>query len=226
MAYRPLADVLNGVSRFGRLTVLRDAPDVRTATRRIRRVAVACDCGKEFETELSSVVTGRSTSCGCARNEVCGAKIAAISRTHGMKSSPEYYVWTSMKQRCLNPKVRNFNQYGGRGITVCPRWNGSFEAFFEDMGPRPSDQHSIDRIDNDGSYEPSNCAWKVKADQDRNRRSNIMVSVDGVEMVLIDACAVLGVDYNRTRRRLKQGLSIDEIRRLEANGERAPRRYK
>lgn len=168
-----------------------------------------CECGTSRVVEDSSLKSGSSKSCGCLQIEAV-AKAGRSSVTHGMsKTAPEYYVWCSMKQRCFNPKVKNWVSYGGRGITVCARWVDSFEAFLEDMGPRPTPDHSIDRIDNDKGYHPDNCIWAPRSQQARNRRSNIIVRYQGQDMVLLDAVRLSGVKYTTAKARLKKGWTIE-----------------
>jgi len=131
-----------------------------------------CKCDKLVSVIASSLCLGRTLSCGCLHRE----RLRAIAYKHGHADyrnaavSVEYYAWTSMTQRCTNPKRWNYKNYGGRGIVVCERWLKSFPDFLADMGRKPSPDLSLDRIDNEGNYEPSNCRWATKSQQQRNRR--------------------------------------------------------
>jgi hypothetical protein len=111
---------------------------------------------------------------------------------HGDTKSPEYKSWSGMRDRCQNPNNNVYSYYGGRGITFCSRWE-SYENFLADMGRKPTRGHSLDRIDNDESYSPSNCRWATKREQARNRRSNVRIIVDGALLILEDAAKRLGV---------------------------------
>jgi hypothetical protein len=169
-----------------------------------------CLCGTRREVEGGYLTSGKSRSCGCGQREAV-RNSGEKHQTHGKRSAPGYYVWRSLKQRCLNPKSKNYAGYGGRGITVCDRWIGSFEAFYADMGPRPSPQYSIDRVDNNGPYSADNCIWAVREAQVRNRRSNITVNYRGNEMILKDAAALSGVKYTTAKASYHRGLPDDEI---------------
>lgn len=124
-----------------------------------------CDCGKETKTTAFSIRHGHTKSCGCFRNESSGDR----TRTHGARHTTEYNTWHGIKQRCLNPRNKFYHSYGGRGITVCERWKNSFAAFLEDMGTKPKWATSLERINNDGIYEASNCKWADWNTQANNR---------------------------------------------------------
>lgn len=128
---------------------------------------------------------------------------------HSSNPSPEYKSWESMKQRCLNPKFIGFKYYGGRGVSICKRWLESFENFLSDMGPRP-EGHSLDRFpDRNGNYEPGNCRWATPKEQQRNKRNNRIVEIDGHPVVLASACESIGVDRKKVLKRLNSGVSFE-----------------
>jgi hypothetical protein len=122
--------------------------------------------------------------------------------SHGQTGSRTYRIWTHIKTRCSNPKYNRYNRYAGRGIAVCDRWRESFEAFLADMGEAP-DSMSIERIDNDGNYEPGNCRWATIREQTRNRCSNIWVEYRGRRLVLKDYAEAVGVGYKSLHRIVK-----------------------
>ena|SRR5688572_24668095 len=139
---------------FGKLTVV----SLFSTYPAITKYNCICECGKRKVVQGSALTSGHTKTCGCSKI------------THGMSYTPTYQIWQSMIQRCTNPNALNYKYYGGRGITVCERWM-KFENFLEDMGERPAPDLSLDRINNDGNYEPSNCEWTFLEIQNSNRRS-------------------------------------------------------
>lgn len=133
-----------------------------------------CICGKTKLVASNELSSGLVRSCGCLHIE-SARRQGLASRTHGDRTNrrrtPEYRAWDSMKQRCLNPNTDNYADYGGRGITICPSWL-NFSAFLADMGRKPSPSHSLDRIDVDGNYQPTNCRWATPKEQANNTRRN------------------------------------------------------
>jgi hypothetical protein len=140
-------------------------------------------------------------------------------RTHGMKSLPEYATWRSMRTRCKNPLDHAYPWYGGRGISVCDRWD-SFVTFLDDMGRRPSPYHSIDRINNDGNYEQSNCRWATADEQNNNKSCGAIVDYLGTTVTLHQAVRSSGkvVSVYCARARLKRGWPMPQAVELPTSG--------
>lgn len=151
-------------SRFGRLIVIDLLPKKVTDRKSYAMARVRCDCGVVREVFAENLRAGRTTSCGCWR-----ARTAAIAGNPLERKSPEYRAWANMKDRCENPRHRRYLDWGGRGIRVCERWR-AFANFLADMGRRPSADHSLDRINNDGNYEPGNVRWATSSEQAQNRK--------------------------------------------------------
>lgn len=132
---------------------------------------------------------------------------------HGYKTagkySSEYSIWMNLRARCNNPNTTHYDRYGGRGIRVCQRWTDDFMNFLSDMGRRPSRSHSIDRIDNDGDYEPSNCRWATRSEQSRNRRSSRFIEFGGKTQTLADWADEKGMHQKTLHNRLRKGWTIE-----------------
>lgn len=152
-----------------RLTVIEECePRIMPNGASIRQWGCSCTCGNYSVVGTGNLRTGKTKSCGCFYTE----SRTRTNRKHGLSGLPEYIIWKAMRRRCNNPNNGDYKYYGGRGISVCPRW-GDFLAFITDMGPRPSSGHSIDRINVDGNYEPENCRWATADIQSQNRRNVI-----------------------------------------------------
>ena len=187
-----IAPPLEG-QRFGRYVVVEALPRAGNN----RTLICRCECGTTRSIFHANLVSGRTKSCGCWRSE----KSSTSKATHGEsgnshhKTAPtiEYRAWKNMKNRCFNTRTNDYAHYGARGITVCARWSSSFEAFLHDMGRRPSGDHSIERNDNDGNYEPGNCRWATRVEQQSNTRRNHLVVLHGERLTITAAARKLGV---------------------------------
>lgn len=184
--------------RFGRLTAIKYAKRGRWLCK--------CECGNQKLVRTEGLRRGTSRSCGCLANELLSKR----TRTHGRSKTPMWHVWLSMRQRCENPKHQAYENYGGRGIKVCDRWSSSFENFVEDMGERPSDKHSIDRINNDGNYEPGNCRWVERIEQEHNKRSNRLLTYENETLPISVWERRLGVKKGAIRDRIRRGWSVEK----------------
>lgn len=160
-----------------------------------------CECGTERLVLEDSLRRVRSTSCGCKRAE----GLAARCYKHGCIESGLYHTWWLMRRRCEHPAHKSYADYGGRGIKVCERWH-DVRMFVEDMGPRPAGA-SLDRINNDGNYEPSNCRWATKSEQQLNKRNTAYLEVDGVTLPRSVWAKRTGISHSLITYRLKMGWS-------------------
>lgn len=187
---------------FGRLTVMGRAAGPRT------KWLCSCSCGQTKAVAAFSLRRGDTRSCGCLKLEMYATGSARLR--HGMAGSNIYRAWNTMLGRCNNPRRQRFADYGARGIKVCKRWH-KFENFYADMGPRPSPRHSLDRIDNDGNYGPSNCRWALAEQQSNNRRTVLKVTHEGRTQSSAWWARKLGVPDNTFRRRIRDGWAVDQI---------------
>lgn len=168
-----------------------------------------CDCGNVCVVDGYRIRSGKTRSCGCLSYEVLKKK----SVTHGMSRSKIYFVHNSMNERCFNKKNLNYRNYGGRGISVCDEWKGrdGFESFLKwSLENGYKDGLSIDRIDVNGNYEPSNCRWATQKEQLNNTRSNVILEYKGEEHTAMQWSEILGIPYKRLMKRLYSGWSVEK----------------
>lgn len=164
-----------------------------------------CDCGEVRIVAAAKLLNGHTKSCTCLQRDTA----SRVMKTHGMSNTQMFWVWTTMIQRCTNPKAPHYSNYGGRGISVCKEWL-VFENFIRDMGERPTNLHSIDRIDNNGDYCPENCRWTTRHEQGRNKRTNVMIAHNGTMLCTTDWDKKVGGSNGLVQSRLRLGWSIDE----------------
>lgn len=194
---RPRVDIVGQV--FGRLTARRYLGGGRWV----------CDCCCGCQTIVMLCDLRRATrSCGCLRRELAKTRSLQLS-THGMSKTPEYRVWERMLARCCKSADPAYRNYGGRGISVCVRWQ-NFVNFIHDIGLRPSASHTLERLDNDGNYEPGNCVWATRRSQARNRRTNRMLTFRGMTKCLAEWSSETGIGRQVIYDRLRSGWSVQD----------------
>ena len=217
----PKADKLGSLiigRRYGRLIGLRESDPVIGKTKKHRRFWFKCDCGTEKIINPYNVRTGVIVSCGCKLRE-SAAQSGRKSATHGESKTNEYRVYRAMLNRCYNPKVDRYPNYGGRGIFVCERWRGEggYQNYVDDMGRKPSPRHSIDRIDIDGPYSPENCKWATREEQANNKQNSSFVEFRGKRQTLAQWEAETGIRALNIHNRIKAGWSTERALTMPTN---------
>lgn len=184
--------------RFGKLVALSF-----TGTRSGKPLWLcACDCGNQCIRLARCLCSKNSTkSCGCIVTDFCKSHAK-----HRMGHTRIYGIWRNMRYRCNNSKCSMYRYYGGRGIRICDRW-GSFEAFLADMGERPTAQHSLDRIDNDGNYEPSNCRWATHFEQHNHTNATHNITLNGITKCIAEWARSSGINLSTLQSRIRRGWS-------------------
>lgn len=166
-----------------------------------------CDCGNKFTTAGANLrrKIRPSTSCGCLKSERIRAKLTK----HGMDNTPTYRTWHGMKNRCLNPKATGYENYGGRGISICEKWM-TFEGFLDDMGIRPEGT-TLERKNNDLGYCKDNCKWATRIEQGANMRTNINFTINGETKCVSEWARIHGINKDTLGSRIKSGWDLDDL---------------
>jgi hypothetical protein len=192
---QPAIDMTGQV--FGRLTVLERAENTK---RNKAQWLCQCSCGNKTIVSRTHLKRGQVKSCGCYRVD-----LGKLNKTHGMKGTRLYRIWSGMKDRCLNRNSKYWDRYGGRGITVCEEWK-TFENFMEWAKQNGySKKLTLDRIDNDGNYEPSNCRWATMKQQQNNRSNNLRYTFKGVTHTLSEWSDIIQKPDYATKTIIKNG---------------------
>lgn len=195
---------------FGRLVVLQyEGAEARALGSRHRVYhywKCLCECGVERTATSGDLLHGDTKSCGCLRQDTARQRMT----THGKSGAPEFIVWSGMRQRCNDSGCEAYSNYGGRGIRVDKAWD-DFAMFLANMGARPSPSHTLERINNDGNYEPGNCKWETRQGQSRNTRRTAQLTFQGRTASMVEWSEVLGISYYAIRARRSRGWSDEKI---------------
>lgn len=196
--------------KSGRLTVLE--VDLSKQTRKTYWIC-QCDCGNIVSVRSDRIISGRSKSCGCYKNELSAERVAK-NHTHKQSHTKLHNTWLGMKSRCYNKNNDRYEQWGGRGITVCDEWKNDFVSFYKwSLENGYSEELTIDRIDNDGNYEPNNCRWTNQKQQSRNRRTNINITIGNSTKTLTEWCEIFNLPYKTINARYhrQKDIGIEEL---------------
>lgn len=170
-----------------------------------------CDCGNTISTTWNGLKTGRTNSCGCYKRDVASQLCKRLRTKHGGADTRLYNVWKSMRGRCLRKSDKSYKNYGERGIGVCDEWQKSYQSFCNWATANGYKQGlSIDRIDNDGNYEPDNCRWTTAKEQSRNRSTNKFIEINGATKTVTEWCDSAGVPHSTYFERVKNGQSPEK----------------
>jgi hypothetical protein len=192
------------VQRFGRLIVIQR---MNSDKHRNSRWLCQCKCENEIIVRTHSLASGKTKSCGCLARE---KTIQRLTKHGHSQNDKTYKSWQYMKARCTNPDYQYYQNYGGRGITVCDRWKNSFLNFLADMGNRPTDKHTIERINRNGNYCPENCCWATRKEQARNTRRNRLITHNGKTQCIAEWSEEIGILWRTLHSRIyNYGWSIE-----------------
>tara|TARA_R110002096_G_scaffold66682_1_gene162143 strand:- start:9361 stop:10032 length:672 start_codon:yes stop_codon:yes gene_type:complete len=164
-----------------------------------------CDCGNVTVVRSNHLADGGTKSCGCLTLE----KVTTHGHARAGSQTPEYRSWQDMKKRCENPNSKDSKNYSERGISVCERWS-KYENFIEDMGVKPSSEYTLERKDNDSGYSPENCVWATRQEQNKNKRTNVTITIDGATKCLSDWAKESCVTRETIHARVKKGWSYED----------------
>lgn len=191
-------------TKFGRLTAMRYVAGSKSLWE------CRCDCGALFVASGKRLRNGQTRSCGCLRAEMAKLRFTK----HGMNRTVEYRAWLGMRARCAAPRGRNHEYYGSKGIAVCPEWD-DFAVFYKDMGARPSESHSVDRIDVTKGYCKENCRWATATEQARNKNNSVTLVYRGVPLNAVEIAQYLGLNYYTMREKLDRAIGLEKGRTKE-----------
>jgi hypothetical protein len=188
---------------FGKWTVLEEVEKRNNK----RAFMCRCDCGKKYVVMGDNLRNGTSVWCMSCSSKIKGTK----HNTHGMTYTRVFKIWAGMVQRCTKPYHIAYKSYGAKGVKVCPEWENSFEVFLKDMGEPPTEDHQIDRINNNGNYEPGNCRWASRKVQQNNRSNNVLITFKGETHSIAEWSKLVGIGETTLHWRMKAGWSHEKV---------------